>query len=70
MKTVTEKCEEYNKALVHYLIDYEKVLDIIDHHKMCQAIADCRINCRCIDIIKHVWDNSSAYKKIPEFKTE
>lgn len=74
IKILIEKCVEYNKPLVLIFVDYEKAFDTVDHHSMLEALADCRIDYRYINIVKHVYKNAKAYIRLhedtPDFKME
>ena len=74
IKILIEKCVEYNKPLVLVFIDYEKAFDTVDHLAMLRALADCRIDHRYTNILKHVYANANAairlHEDTPNFKME
>ena len=66
IKSLTEKCIEYNKPIVLIVVDYEKAFDTIDQHEMLLALADCRIDYRYIALIKNVYDTATASVRLHE----
>ena len=66
IKSLIEKCIEYNKPIVLIFVDYEKAFDTIDQHEMLLALADCRIDYRYIALIKNVYDTATASVRLHE----
>lgn len=60
LKSLIEKCVEYNKPLVLIFVDYEKAFDSVDQHTMLKALSDCRIDYRYSAVIKHIYENATA----------
>ena len=66
MKTLIEKCVEYNKPLILIFVDYEKAFDTIDQHKMLQALSDCRIDHRYTAIIRNIYETATSCVRLHE----
>lgn len=66
IKSLIEKCVEYNKPLILIFVDYEKAFDTIDQHKMLLALADCRIDHRYIALIENIYDTATACVRLHE----
>lgn len=64
MKLIIEKCIEYNKPLMLIFIDFKKAFDTVDHQKLLEALAECRIDYRYSSAIKYIYTTSTAYVKI------
>lgn len=70
VKTLIEKCIEYNKPLILVFVDYEKAFDTVDQQEMLKALADCRVDYRYLTIIRHVYNNAKAYVRLHQDTTE
>lgn len=66
VKSLIEKCIEYNKPLCIIFVDYEKAFDTVDQHKMLQALAECRIDHRYTEVIKHVYQRAKACVRLQD----
>lgn len=66
IKTLIEKCVEYNKPLFLIFVDYEKAFDTISQSKMLQALTECRVDYRYTAIIKNIYEKATARVKIHE----
>lgn len=60
LKSLIEKCVEYNKPLVFIFVDYEKAFDSVDQHTMLRALSDGRIDYRYSTVIKYIYENATA----------
>lgn len=66
IKTLIEKCVEYNKPLILIFVDYEKAFDTVDQQKMLLALADCRIDHRYIEAIKNIYSTATSCVRLHE----
>lgn len=66
VKTLIEKCVEYNKPLFLVFVDYEKAFDTINQHEMLIALTECRVDHRYIALIKNVYDKAKACVRLHE----
>jgi len=54
VKALIEKCFEYNKPLVLIFVDYEKAFNMVYQQQILYALAECRTDYRCVNIVT-VW---------------
>ncbi|XP_073960723.1 uncharacterized protein [Choristoneura fumiferana] len=74
LKTVIEKCHEYNKPIIITFVDYEKAFDSVEAWAVEGALADCRVDERYIQLIKHLQQYATSsvclHKLTKPFKLE
>lgn len=66
LKTLIERCVEYNKPLFLVFVDYEKAFDTISQKEMIQALIECRVDHRYTTIIQNIYGKATARVKIHE----
>lgn len=66
VKSIIEKCVEYNRPLVLIFVDYEKAFDSVNQQKMLEALNECRIDHRYTTVIKNIYDNATACVRLHE----
>ncbi|KAH1014716.1 hypothetical protein HUJ05_012557 [Dendroctonus ponderosae] len=67
MKTLIEKCVEYNQPLALIFVDFEKAFDTIDQSKMLEVLTECRIDHRYITLIKNIYAGATARVKLHKY---
>lgn len=65
MKTLIEKCVEYNKPIILIFVDYEKAFDSVDQQKLFAALAECRVD-RYTGLLKCIYDHATASVSLHE----
>lgn len=60
LKTLIEKCHEYNKPIVLTFVDYEKAFDTIETWAVINALKDCRIDERYIRLFKNIQNKATS----------
>ncbi|GBP53918.1 Retrovirus-related Pol polyprotein from type-1 retrotransposable element R2 [Eumeta japonica] len=64
IKQLTEKCQEYDKALYIAFVDYSKAFDSIEHDSLWRTLTQERVPKKYIRIIKNIYANNTPQIKL------
>ncbi|XP_050306282.1 uncharacterized protein LOC126743295 [Anthonomus grandis grandis] len=66
VRTIIEKCNEYNEPLHLAFIDYNKAFDSVELSAIFKAMNNARIDSRYKQLLKHIYENATITVKISE----
>lgn len=66
VRTLIEKCTEYNVPLHLAFVDYEKAFDSVETWAVLNAMNEARIDTRYSNLIKHIYENATLQVAIDE----
>lgn len=64
MRTLIEKCREYNIDIVLLFIDFEKAFDSVETWSILDALDECRVDSRYSNTIRYVYKNATSCIKL------
>ena len=71
VRSVMEKCSEYNVPLYMAFVDYKKAFDSVETWAFLSALEDARIDSRYTALIKNIYENGTFHVKVSdELKTD
>lgn len=66
IRTLIEKCTEYNVPLHVAFVDFHKALDSIETWTVIESLENARIDSRYTNIIKNIYENASIQIKLDD----
>ncbi|KAM0735271.1 LINE-1 retrotransposable element ORF2 protein [Formica fusca] len=66
VRTLVEKCTEYNVPLHLAFVDYQKAFDSIETWAVLRAMDNARIDSRYSNLIRHIYEHATLHVKMEE----
>lgn len=67
VRTLIEKCTEYNVPLYLAFVDFKKAFDTLEISSVITALQNARVDSRYINIIENIYERASIQIRLDEF---